>query len=306
MMYANDVTITSTTGQSTLNLDLLTETVSGWLDVSAYRSASVQLIGSAGISAGAVIFEQTNDITNAPNGVSIPSVDATSGTSTATTTAITVAANAVLIRNIPNLVGRFFRVRISTGFVGGTVRIAAVFSSISTVGSQAVTAAVTGATVTGTVAEDAAATAVSPVMVGAFARTGLPATTVIAGDAVRLTSSTSGQLIFKQFAPRDLDFFVNTTVTTAVQTALRAAQGANVIQNVTQITFQNTSATATTLTIQDGNNTLITISCPASMSVPSQLVFPTPLFGTANAALNYTAGTAGANILLNVTGYNSY
>ena len=75
---------------------------------------------------------------------------------------------------------------------------------------------------------------------------------------------------------------------------------------VTQITYQNTNATATTLTIQDASATLIAISVPASMTLAEQLTFPTPLRGTANAALNYTAGTTGASILLNVTGFNSY
>lgn len=157
----------------------------------------------------------------------------------------------------------------------------------------------------GGVAEDAA-TSASPVPVGGVARTGLPATTVIAGDAVRATFSTSGQLITKPFAPGDLDFNSNVTVTTNTQTAIRAAQGASIRQNVTGITYQNTSATATTLTIQDGSTTLVTFSVPASMTIPAQLTFWTPLKGTANTALNYTAGTTGANILLNVTGYNSY
>ncbi len=157
----------------------------------------------------------------------------------------------------------------------------------------------------GGVAEDAATTA-SPVPVGGIARTGLPATTVVNGDAIRTTFSTSGQLITKPFASPDLDFNANVTVTTNTQTAIRAAQGASVRQNVTGITYQNTNATATTLTIQDGSTTLITFSVPASMSEPKQLTFLTPLRGTANTALNYTAGTTGANILLNVTGHNSY
>jgi hypothetical protein len=145
-----------------------------------------------------------------------------------------------------------------------------------------------------------------PMLVGGIVRTALPAATVVAGDAVRATFSRSGQLVLKQFAPGDLDFVVNTTVTTATQTAIRAAQGANICQNVTQITYQNTNATATTLTIQDASATLIAISVPASMTLAQQLTFPTPLRGSANAALNYTAGTTGASVLLNVTGFNSY
>jgi hypothetical protein len=157
----------------------------------------------------------------------------------------------------------------------------------------------------GNIAEDSAATS-NPLICGGIVRTALPAATVIAGDAIRQTFSRSGQVITKQFAAGDLDFLVNTTVTTSTQTALRAAQGADIRQNVTSVTYQNTNATATTLTIQDASTTLITLSVPISMTEPRQLVFPTPLRGTANTALNYTAGTTGANVLLNVTGFNSY
>lgn len=158
---------------------------------------------------------------------------------------------------------------------------------------------------TGQGAEDAAVVG-NAVRVGARAYDVLPPVTVVNGDAVDLRASRSGQLVVKTFAPGDLDFQVNATVTTDTQTAIRAAQAAGIRQNVTQVTYQNTNATATTLTIQDGSTTLVTFSCPANMANPVQLQFPTPLRGTAATALNYTAGTTGANILLNVTGFNSY
>jgi hypothetical protein len=159
--------------------------------------------------------------------------------------------------------------------------------------------------VSGMAAEDSAASG-NPVSVGGQARTGLPANTIVNGDVVRLTQSISGQAIVKNFAARELDFGVNQTVTTNAQTAIRAAQGTGIRQNITSIKFQNTNATATTLTIQDGSTTLDVISVPASMTLPVQFNYPTPLFGTGNAALNYTAGTTGANILLQTTGFNSY
>jgi hypothetical protein len=69
----------------------------------------------------------------------------------------------------------------------------------------------------GNVAEDAAATS-NPLIVGGVARTALPPSTVAAGDAIRATFSTSGQLIQKEFAPPDLDFQVATTITTTITT----------------------------------------------------------------------------------------
>lgn len=169
--------------------------------------------------------------------------------------------------------------------------------------------AVTGSgtfTVGGAAAEDAVASG-NPTLVGAIVRTALPATTVIAGDVIRATSSTSGQLVTALYSVPDLTFQVSTTITTSTQTAIRAAQGASIRQYVTSITYQNTNATATTVTVQDGaSTTLVQFSAPASMANPVQLQFPTPLRGTANTALNYTAGTTGANVLLTVTGHNGY
>ena len=229
---------------------------------------------------------------------------------------------------IVQVMGRFFRIR-NNSYTSGTPLIVAVLkqapffpptntggllvtttnatTNVAQIGGTAtVTAGVAGMlAVGGNIAEDTAATS-NPLICGGVTRTALPASTVIAGDAIRNTLSRSGQLIIKQNAPGDLDFYANATVTTATQTAIRAAQGANVLQCVTSITYQNTNATATTLTIQDGSTTLVTFSVPASMTEPRQLVFPTPLRGTANTALNYTAGTTGANVLLNVTGFNSY
>ena len=159
--------------------------------------------------------------------------------------------------------------------------------------------------ISGQTAEDSVATG-NPVRVGALAYDTLPPFTIVNGDAVSLRASRSGQLVVKENAAADLDFRVNTAVTTNTQTALRAAQATNVRQNVTTIVFQNTGATATTLTIQDGSTTLVAINCPANQANPHQLNFITPLRGTAATALNYTAGTTGANVLLTVTGFNSY
>lgn len=159
--------------------------------------------------------------------------------------------------------------------------------------------------VSGSVAEDSAAPT-NPVLIGGIARTALPASTIVAGDLVRTTVSTSGQLITKANGPRELDFQVATTITTSTQTAIRAAQAAGIRQCVTSIIYQNTNATATLVTIQDGSTTLLQFNAAANMANPVQLVFPEPLFGTAATALNYTAGTTGANVLLQVCGFNSY
>ena len=201
--------------------------------------------------------------------------------------------------------GRFFRVRFSA-YTSGIAVVNLVLKNqpaFFPASSPSVNIGQIGASTLA--AEDSAATTI-PMLVGGIVRTALPAATVVAGDAVRATFSRSGQLVCKEFAPGDLDFAVSTTVTSNAQTAIRIAQGADIRQSVTSITFQNTNATATTLTIQDASATLVAFSVPASMTLPVQLDFPTPLRGSANAALNYTAGTTGASVLLTVTGFNSY
>ena len=270
-----------------------------WMvETTGYNSIVVQMTGSW---AGTQTFEISNDSTT----WSPVAGWAVAGGATPITT---TTANGHWV--FP-CVGRYFRVRFSTYSSGNAVAIGVLknqpaffpASSPNIAANSSININQIGAGAI--VAEDSASTA-NPLIIGGVVRTALPAATVVAGDAVRSTFSRSGQLVFKQFAPGDLDFVVNTTVTTATQTAIRAAQGTDIRQNVTQITYQNTNATATTLTIQDASTTLIAISVPASMTLAQQLTFPTPLRGTANAALNYTAGTTAASILLNVTGFNSY
>jgi hypothetical protein len=262
------------------------------LDTIGFNSVVVQLQGTF---TGTISFQVSNDTTTWA---------AVAGWATTGAAAPVTTATAVGQWVFP-CAGRYFRVQVTTGGSGAPVAVVTLksFAAWSPQSTPTMNIGAIGASTLA--AEDSAATTV-PMLVGGIVRTALPAATVVAGDAVRATFSRSGQLVFKQFAPGDLDFVVNTTVTTATQTAIRAAQGADIRQSVTQITYQNTNATATTLTIQDASATLIAISVPASMTLAQQLTFPTPLRGSANAALNYTAGTTGASVLLNVTGFNSY
>ncbi len=276
------------------------------LETTGYGTVVLQLTGTF---TGTVTFQVSNDGSTYVSAVAWPVAGAAVPVTTAT------AAGQWLIAAS----GRFFRAQLTTAGSGFPLAIAVLknFSAAfptnipsqnmaQVAGTAAVTAGVSGMlAVGGNIAEDTAATS-NPLICGGIARTALPASTIISGDAIRQTFSVSGQLITKGNAPGDLDFYVNATVTTNTQTAIRAAQASPIRQNVTGLTFQNTNATATTLTIQDGSTTLITFSVPASMTLPVQLDFPTPLRGTAATALNYIAGTTGASVLLNVTGFNSY
>ena len=287
------------------------------LETTGYNSVSVQVVPGPVAFSGTITFQASNDGTTWNSVLAWPVAGGTAPVST------TTGSGQWLIPSV----GRFFRAQV-TAYTSGIAVVVAVLKNqnawqpqstpsvtiaanssvnVSQVGGTTpVTAGVAGMlAVGGNIAEDTAATS-NPLICGGVVRTALPASTVVAGDAIRGTYSQSGQLITKENAPGDLDFYVNATVTTNAQTALRAAQASPIRQNVTGLTFQNTNATATTLTIQDGSTTLVTFSVPASMTLPVQLNFPTPLRGTAATALNYTAGTTGANILLNVIGFNSY
>lgn len=107
-------------GTAVLNLNLLNGVVSGWLDVSAYNSAVLTVTTGAGISAGVIQFEETNDTTAAPNGTIVL------GYNTATQNAnpissLTLAASQTSSVYLP-LRARFFRCRVSTAVAGGTVQ----------------------------------------------------------------------------------------------------------------------------------------------------------------------------------------
>lgn len=99
---------------SALNTDLLTGTENGYIDVSAYSSASIQLIGSAGITAGAVTFEASNDGLNWQ--LALSSTTASTGLASA----VTVSASSAIVYHFP-VTFKYLRARISTAFTGGTV-----------------------------------------------------------------------------------------------------------------------------------------------------------------------------------------
>jgi hypothetical protein len=262
------------------------------LDTIGFNSVVVQLQGTF---TGTISFQVSNDTTT----WALVGGWATTGAAAPVTTATAVG------QWVFPCAGRYFRVQVTTAGSGAPVAVVTLksFAAWSPQSNPTMNIGAIGASTLA--AEDSAASTV-PMLVGGIVRTALPAATVVAGDVVRATFSRSGQLVCKEFAPGDLDFAVSTTVTTNTQTAIRAAQGADIRQSVTSVTFQNTSVTATTLTIQDASATLVAFSVPASMTLPVQLNFPTPLRGSANAALNYTAGTTSASILLTVTGFNSY
>ena len=158
VIHSADTSVVGPSAQAAINTDLLTGTVNGWFDAGAYQSGSIQIVGSVGIAAGAVIFEQTNDTALPPSGVPLRAYETSSITANPNVAAITIAANAVRLFTVP-VDARYVRVRISTAFTGGTVQAFGTFSQRSapfpTVNVQQATAS--SMNVTATLAAGAAA-----------------------------------------------------------------------------------------------------------------------------------------------------
>jgi hypothetical protein len=131
VVMSSDLTVTGPAAQSTLNIDLLTGNANGWFDTTIYQDAAIQIIASTGITAGAIIFEQTNDTTAAPNGVPLRASESATLNFNPNIAAITIAASTNRIFRVEST-ARFIRVRISTAFTGGTVQAIAVFSQRDT------------------------------------------------------------------------------------------------------------------------------------------------------------------------------
>ncbi len=107
-------------GLSALNTDLITGTVNGWFDAENARSIGIQLIGSAGITGGGAILEQTSDPILAPAGVVLPFFEPAT-LSPPSNNGIGIAANSMRLV-AANLTARYIRARLSAAMVGGTAQ----------------------------------------------------------------------------------------------------------------------------------------------------------------------------------------
>lgn len=145
----------------------------------------------------------------------------------------------------------------------------------------------------------------NPVAVGGRASNANIAAMSAAGDLVGMLMTMIGAAVVRPYSIPEADWTYTGTLTTTADTAMQAAGGAGIKRYLTAIQVQNTNAVATTLIIKDGTTAKHTISLPASMTLPIDFVFPTPIQTTANAAINVACGTTGANVLVNAQGYTA-
>lgn len=124
------------------------------------------------------------------------------------------------------------------------------------------------------------------------------------------TSTTDGRFVELPYSVPELTWQYTTTETTPIITnasfPMKTTAGATVRNYCGSIQYQNTSATATLLVIQDGATTIWVGNAPASMTVPVTVIFPTPLRGSINSAMNIKAITTGASIYMNAQGFQAY
>jgi hypothetical protein len=305
---SNDVSLLGPAALSTLNDDLLTGVNNGWYDCGSFQSGSIQVIASAGISAGAVFFEQTNETSLAPAGVPLRAYEASSVSLNPNVAAVTIAASTARVFTVP-INSRYIRVRISTAFVGGTVRAAATFSqrpsSFPVVNVQQATAANLNATAVGNAAVGATA-GVNPVQTAGVANTAQP-TARTAGQIVAPLYSKVGHSITMANQIRDLrDLNPMVTLTTTAETTIVTAVAAT-FNDLEDLIVCNTATftgtpTAARLDIRDVTAGTVRFSVPIPLT-PSNpippLNFPAPMKQTTvntawTAQLVFVGGTSPA------------
>lgn len=187
------------------------------------------------------------------------------------------------------------------------VRLLGSGNTISIAGSQ------TLATLTGGPAAEDAATTSNPHIMGGVVRTAAAPTTLVAGDAARLTMSAAGAAVVQPFAVPDLSWLypaaaggiLNTT--TAV--TIRAAQAASIRNYITNIQVQSEPlGSATDLVVRDGaaGPVLWRVRIPTGGLPLTDIKFAQPLRGTAATLLEVatlTASVTGA-VYFNAQGHS--
>jgi hypothetical protein len=145
----------------------------------------------------------------------------------------------------------------------------------------------------------------SPVRIGGKVMSTLD-TTLVNNDVCDFPITSAGQSIQKPYGSSENDWQYTGTLNTTTAAAMTTAGAASIRNYLTALTYQNTSATATTIIILDGSTAIHTLQASATMAMPAIISFLTPLRGTAATALNINCGTTGASVLVNAQGYKSF
>lgn len=274
------------------------------IDMTGMGFASAGIVALTG-TGQTITWQQSGDDTGAQrNGLPHMTTSAAQAAAALTTT----APGEYLLAPSQRYLSAFF----NAGTMVGTIAIGGVWGSLgaslpqticlNTINNQPMAITQVGGA---TMGAHSAAMAGNPIPVSGRVNSTLD-TTLTNNDASYLGMTTAQQLMTKDFATSENDWQSTGTQTTNTATAAKTAGAASIRNFCTQLTVQNTNATPTTFLILDNATTIFQISLPASMTLPLTFVFPTPLKGTAATAMNINCGTTGANVLYNITGYQSF
>jgi hypothetical protein len=92
-------------------------------------------------------------------------------------------------------------------------------------------------------------------------------------------------------------------ITDTSDVVLAAAGGASVRNYVVALQYHNTSAVASEIVVKDGSTVIWRGYAPATMTRPVDIVFPVPLKGTANTAMNVAMITTATATIVSAQGF---
>lgn len=183
-------------------------------------------------------------------------------------------------------------------------------ASTTITGAVTITGSVTGSgTFTcGGVAAHSAASSGNPVQIGGVVSTAVSINEV-AGDVCRVAMTTGGAQVVKPYSVPEVDWAYASAaggIITITDVVIKAAAGASIRNYITAISFTNASAvTATEVVVKDGATIIWRgfVGAQTLLNSVVGVVFPTPLRGSANTAINVACITAGAAVYVNAQGY---
>jgi len=289
-----DTAITGQGSQTALNNNIILAAAgAGAQSATGFRSWSIQINTAAGtFTAGAITFEGSNDNINF---VAFNVYDQSTVTGVPLST-YTVVANTPRWFAGPLQWG-FVRARLSTGITGTTTGVQG-FAQFSTASfAMPFVAAYNPATSSNLLVQFATGAASS-----------LPGAAVGNGSQANVGMTGDRQLIVHEDGDPSNEFQYTTSttpITTTASTPIQAAQGAGIRNYLKSFSYQNTSATASLIEILDGASVIWIGNAPATMALPANITFLTPLKGTAATALNVVLVTTATNTYVNGSGFHN-
>lgn len=277
------------------------------IDVRDYQSGQLLVVSTA--TTGSYTVQGAFDSAFTVAVTTIQIVEGTVQNANPINAAITpTAATRVFLLNLQGI--NYLRVNLSTGVTSGAIQAYAVLNQAPHIpfqfNVQQATAASLNATVVanGNVAHSSASSG-NPVRIGGRVITTLD-TTLAQGDVSDLAVTTGQQLIVKHYASAENDWRFYGVLTTTATTQVTAAGAASIKNYVTDIFLQNTSATATTITVFDGATAIWSMNIPASMALGEMYTFTTPLRGISAQAINISSSAASVNVICALGGYKGF